>query len=250
MTVWYEGLTKAQKDLYTGALAADSISIRINITLLNNNEKEIGSLSADNDYEKAVTKDIPGVVSGQVDMDMEAEIERQLQITLYDPQQKLSFDKTNPFAPLYMDRHVSAEHLTWVEALDEWVNSGVMWGPITRFSRTGAEVTIEAHSKEALGLAPNLLWTTIKLHKGMYVTDAIKKLLRQNGEQRFSLPDINRKLHKDIIAARHTQPWKLAKRLAASIDRQLYYDGRGRVCLRRWPDEPSLVMADGYQRGF
>jgi hypothetical protein len=42
----------------------------------------------------------------------------------------------------------------------------------------------------------------------------------------------------------------MAKRLSNSIDRQLYYDGRGRVCMRQWPDEPKLVMADGYQRGF
>jgi hypothetical protein len=138
----------------------------------------------------------------------------------------------------------------WVEELEEWVSTGVMWGPITRFSRQGTEVTIEAHSKEGLGLAPNLLWKTIKLHKGMYVTDAIKKLLRENGETRFSLPDLNRRLHKDIIAARHTEPWRMAKRLSNSIDRQLYYDGRGRVCMRQWPDEPKLVMADGYQRGF
>jgi hypothetical protein len=239
------GLTRNQLNLYEQALAATVVWMKINVVLRDQNEKPIGSLSAETDWEKAVTTNIAGVIDGQVDLDWEADVTRQLSLVVSDPLDKLSFGKT-----VGNSAFCSVEHCIWVERLDDWVEVPVFWGPLSRFERDGHQVSLEALGKESLGLAPHLCWKTMKFPKGMLATTAIKKILQEQGETRFSLPDLKSKLHKDVIASKRSEPWRLCKRIASSVDRQLFYDPSGHVRMRRWPDHVSTVFADGLQRGY
>jgi len=240
-------LRRSEVKAYEDALAGNAISMRLHVTLRNADEKPIGSLTADGDWERALTRGIPGVIDAQVDVDSAADVTHQFRCTVTDPLGQLVFDKDNPGKGLFPDRLVSAEHSLWVEDLDDWIDAPVFWGPISRFERTGHEVSIEAWGKESLALAPNLLWKTMKLNDGDKVVDAIKKLLKAKGERRFDFPDFERKLSKDIWLGPRTEPWKRAKRMAASCNAQLFYGGDGYCRMRKWPDDPVAVLTDGYR---
>lgn len=237
-------LSRAERQAYETALQATEIETKIEVTIRDRDEKAIGSLTAEPDWEKATYRGIPGVIEGQIDVDMSADVTHQCSLTVTDPKGKLEFDPDTPAqSGLFVDKFVSVRHLLKVG--DEYHACPVFWGSVTKFDRQGSEVSIEGMGKEALALEPCLVWATVKLHKGMLVTEAIKKVMRAQGERRFDLPNVQRKLHRDITVARGSEAWRVASRLANSIDMQLFYDGAGRCRLRRWSDDPTLVFREG-----
>jgi hypothetical protein len=125
------------------------------------------------------------------------------------------------------------------------VDVPVFWGLITGLSQDGNEVTIQAAGKEILGLDPHLLWNTMELHKGRRRIAAIRDVLEAIGETRFDLPDLSAKLLKPLSLNRHAQPWHVAKAIAGGEDWQLFYDGRGRARVRRWPQNRVYTWRAG-----
>jgi hypothetical protein len=67
------------------------------------------------------------------------------------------------------------------------------------------------------------------------------------GETLFDFPDAKVKLRKPVSMGRTSEPWKVAQRLARSIDRQLFYDARGKLRLRTLPPQPVFKFKTGAQ---
>jgi hypothetical protein len=239
-------VTSAERDAYEAALTATEIEARLDVTIRDRDEKPIGSLTADTNWERANYRGVPGVYDGQVDADWEADVTHQAKLTVSDPALRLDFNQDSPAAgALFVDKMVSIEHLLWVPDFARWQPCGIFWGPITRFRHAGYRVEIEAMGKEMLALDPHVLWRTIPLQRGMLVTEAIKRLMRAMGERRFDFPHIRRKLHKNMTVGKREEVWKVCTRLANSIDCMLFYDGAGRLRLRRHPEDPAFEFHDG-----
>lgn len=148
----------------------------------------------------------------------------------------------------FADNFISILYGVWVEDLSggaDWVDVPVFWGPITGLSKNGDQVTIRGEGKEVLGLDPVLLWTPITLRKGQRRTAAIRDVLEAIGERRFSFPSFGQKLKGRWSLDRHKQAWLVASRIARSGDWQLFYDGRGRARLRRFPQNRVWLFKSG-----
>jgi len=240
-------LTRAEREAYESALiASERFPAHLEVTMRDRDEKAIGSLTADTDTERAEFRQSAGVLDGQIDVDWTEDVTHHLpSLVVSDPKGKLTFDKDAPAqGALHIANFISIRHLLWVPDLEREISCPLFWGSVTKFSHEGTTVSIEAMGKESLALQPHVLWTTVKLHKGMLITDAIKRLMREMGERRFDFPKIGRKLHKDMTIARAQEAWRVCTKLANSIDKMLYYDGLGRLRLRNYPEDPTITFTD------
>lgn len=173
---------------------------------------------------------------GQVTVEAPRDVTRSLNLTILDPRHQYGFDAdTFQGGLLDLTRMV---RIFWVvdgPLLARPISQPVFTGPITDLARTGALVEIEAQGKEIRGLTPSR--RTLRIPAGTPRTDAIKIILRERmGETRLGgIPDLPAKLPDRVIVGPKDQPWKVAKRISLSFNRQLFYDGAGVPRLRKKP---------------
>lgn len=205
----------------------------LDVRILDRNENQISSLTA------------PGslVVGGQVDVDTSRAVTRSISIDVIDPTHRLYLDPDSPHkGALYPGQSLRVLRWEWVEELTDWIMVPVFWGPISLFTRKGHEVTIEGQGKESLYLEPGLLWEPLTFRKGFPTVTALHDVLYRRGERRFALPHMNNRLPNKLSLTRHDEPWKVAKALAHSLNRQLYVTGDGIVKVRSTPSSAVLPM--------
>lgn len=187
----------------------------------------------------------PDFVDGQVMVDATQGAEqptRILDLSFTDPTRSIHFEPNAPGeAPLHRSRIVQVTDARRVEELGEWVECEVFTGPIWDFDRLGALVTIVGHGLERQGLGQK--WTPRTFRKRTKKTDAIRDLLYDTGERRLGgIPDLGARMPERLTVTRMDSPWPRAVRLAASMDRQLFYPGHGRPILRRIPSKPVFTF--------
>ena len=216
----------------------NSHTVRFRVRIHNGNEEQIGA--ADENLR---------ILGGAVQVDAKADVTRALDLTLLDPGEKVKLDPDNvKEAAFSHERFISVQRGVWVKQMDngegDWVWVPIFWGPLASFDRTGSEVSVMALGKESLMLAPHLMYQSMHLNRGTKVTDGIKRILRHYGETRFDIPDLAYKVRKKggISIGRWEEGWRAAQRLANSIDRQLYYDARGKAVLRRHQENVVWVF--------
>jgi hypothetical protein len=191
----------------------------------------------------------PHFTDGQVNVDTAQAgtdavgITRSATLTLNDPSKALPFHSSHPSdSALYRDRMVHVVYDVYVPELADWIPIPVFTGPVTKVSRDGDAVNVEAQGKEAgaLGAA----WRPLTLHKGMKKTDAIATILDWRvGERHYSIPDLPNRLPKSISMHRHTKPWAIALHIAHSMGMQLFYDGAGMCRLRHRPNTNGFTFS-------
>jgi hypothetical protein len=192
------------------------------------------------DHDEKVTSTVTNrILSGAVQFDMSSAPHRSLEMVLLEPRRSPQWLPEGPGdASVFADNFISVQWGIWVNDLSDgpgWVDVPVFWGPVTGMSQDGDQITITAAGKETLGLDPCLLWDTMHVQKGQTRVKAIRAILAAQGEARFDLPDLPAKIGKKMSLNRHAQPWHVAKAIAGGADLQLFYDGRGRARVRRWP---------------
>lgn len=263
-------LTHDEWDLYLDALCSSHV-INHRFTIYDQNEDPIGSLRAP----------VNRVLDGSVTMDATASISRSLELTLFDPHDKLHFvDHSAAHAALYADRYIGVHYGVYVPALDDIIYCPVFRGPLTEFSRDGYQVTIEAQGKEAHQLDPFFVTHQYELKHGMTLEEAIRNVLSRLGEQKIHLPDLSdRTLHRNHHVAAQAEPWNViagGKHVSglsvswsehdkdkkqkksrqtkhnvpalirlAKHDLRLIYDSRGRVTSRHNLHNAHFVFRDG-----
>jgi hypothetical protein len=234
------GLTSEERRQYELALRS-SHQVYIAVWLLDGNEDAIASL----------TQPASMVLSGQVLIDASAEITRSLQLEVLDPRHRLFLSPSSPRATaIYPGKMIRVVRYDYVAGMGSYVACPVFWGPITRFEREGHIARIQAVGKESLNLVPRVMWESFTIKKGRKVVSAIRDVLTKAGEQRFSFPDPGRRaLPKRLAVLRHDEGWKIAKRLARSINRELFYDGRGKARLRSKLTKPIFRFYDVELKG-
>lgn len=112
----------------------------------------------------------------------------------------------------------------------------VFTGPVSGVERDDITLMVKALGKESLGLTN--MYEARVFKKGMEKLHCIKIILRDfMGETKMDIPDTIRgkspRLPNDMKLSREDTPWAIAKKIAASMNVQLFYDGRGIAVLRQ-----------------
>jgi hypothetical protein len=205
------------------------------------------------------------VLDGQVNVATDADgPTRSMSVSLYDPERRLRLDSDAPTAgSLFADRMLRAWYGVNVPGVG-WVDVPVFTGPIMRVSRDDVTLNVECQGKESLALNP--VWRSYTVEKGVAKVEAIRRILRERaGETDFDLPDLAVKLGAPVVLAPEPPgprtvgegekkrevpfggmstdtPWGLARKIAQSMSRQLFYDGLGRCRLREIPGSPLFTF--------
>lgn len=216
------------------ALLQSHHSIDVVCTLLDLDGNEIagGDLSA-------------RLLDGQVTVDATAKIVRGMDMDLFDPLSALHLDSKSPDAgALFADRMIRVRY-AWINpAQTVRYSCPIFTGPITKLDRNGVALQVECMGKEIFGLAPT--WNERTFKKGFTVTTAIRILVRDYmGENDFNIPDLDKKLPRNVSVGGDQFPWKVAKKLAASIGYHLFFDGFGTCQMRKMPKSPIWTFRQG-----
>lgn len=213
---------------------------RLHRTLIGNHrvKTRVTVMNLEGDSLRTIT---PRFLDGQINV-ADGPVSRSLTATILDPSRTLNFDSSNPSdGALYADRMLRVTVDVLVPG-DGWVAIPCFTGPVTKFDRTDAVVTVECQGKEALSMGQ--LWRPLTIKKGTKKTDALRRILARTGENRFSIPDLAEKLPKDLSLGRESQPWLACLKIARSMNRQLYYDGRGVCRLRKYPGNALFTFTE------
>lgn len=204
----------------------------------------VHSLRLDGTYDADLSARL---IDGQIDVDGTADVTRTASLTLLDATGSLDFDSDSPVdAALFLDRMLHVEYGVRVDFGHgngwEWFDVPVFTGPITGMNRDGNTVGLTASGKEVLCMGA--VWRPLTLRKNTRKTYAIRTILAERaGETRFEIPQLRARLPQAMTLGRDDVPWNRARRIARSLgNRQLFYDGRGVVRLRRHPHRPVLTF--------
>lgn len=216
------GLTASEQRAFHRALT-DSHDIDVRITLLDLEEHYIGDLSG-------------WLLGGQVIGDMNAEVTRSAQVTILDPGGRSGIDPDMPERAVRHDRMLSISYGVWVDELGRWVRVPVFRGPISRASRDGDVLEVEALGKEHLlrtdgGIVHNYA-------AGLTRTGVIEDIAKKMGERRMVIPSWAARTSKRSIIVNlgwQSHPWSWMQAAARSMRGQLFYDGSGTLRLRQAP---------------
>ena len=228
-------LTPADYKTFVQALG-NPHSVRVDVAVLTLDEDELSRIA-------------PHILDGQVDVDADADVTRSLTMTVLDPNHSLQLDSDSPDdGALYADRMIQVIYSVLVPGLGR-VDVPVFTGPLVDLERNGSQLQITAHGKEDLATGC-WTWRPITIKKGALKSDAIRTVLAERaGEKNFDIPDVVNKagkpitLPKPLSLGRAAAPWPRVRKIAQSINRQLYYNGAGVCRLRIRPRRPVFTFA-------
>jgi hypothetical protein len=235
-------LTPAERSAFEAALRT-SHRMRVKLELFDRNEESLGELGGK-------------LLSGSVQIDSTADVRRSLSLSLLDERGRIRFEPDSPSeGSVHADNYISAKYGVGVSSLVArdfdldpfWVDVPVFYGPVTLFERNGAEAKVECQGKESLMLAPHYVGKGYTLRKGDRTDEAIEKVARHAGEERFLLPDMPKRLPRARGVGPHSEGWKVIRGGEESAkgkpipgliakggaDMEPYYNGRGELTARR-----------------
>lgn len=209
------------------------------LTMSHNLHIRVRVLDLDHNYRE----DLSSVfVDGQVNFDADAEITRSLDLTVFDPLRAIQLDPDSP-SPLgiFIANQISVVYVISNPTRTKSWDIPVFCGPIEKVDRDGMFLNIKCLGKEVLSLGN--LWRGRDYRKGQEKTTVIRSILTSLcGESKLDVPNLSQRLPEPLNLSRSTKPWILAKRLAATMGYQLFYDGRGVARLRRKPNNMSFIF--------
>lgn len=187
----------------------------------------------------------PRVMSGQVNIDVDAAPTRQASLTAYDPDGLVDVDFRDGTPRI--DRMIRIYYNVFVDIDDiGWVQIPIFTGPVTVTKRDAdGLLTIEAVGKEEFARKPCGVTRTWK--KGTNRANLIKALMRDlTGERSFNFPSsVSGRTAKDLNIKFGSHPWSHSRTQARALGMDLFYDGKGVLRLRKRAVRPSFVFKDG-----
>ncbi len=205
---------------------------------------DIQLLTLSHKYEGLITKHLLG---GQVNFDAEAtEATRSCNLQLLDPTHALQLDSSAPAdGSLYGTKMIKViYHVIPIDGKPRF-SIPIFTGPLTKVSRNGPILDIEAMGKEILSL--DLVWKGRTFRAGMKKTEVIALILTEMGGEAKGKLDFANKAAKNpnkISVDRKDTPWAKAQSIAQSMGMQLFYDGRGVARLRQLPNKTVHVFEE------
>lgn len=206
--------------------------IRIRVDLLDMDQNYLGTATG-------------RVLSGQVDVDVSAEITRSCGLTVLDPDHLLNLDSSATFGgSLFLDRMIRVRYGVYSEEFPRWVDIPVFTGPIDDVERDGDVVSLNAIGKESLLLGPastHRSWLS-----GSYKTTVLRELLAMFGEAYTEIPHQSTKTTKVLSIAPSTIPWQYIQSVARSWGGgRIVYDGAGYARFQTQNNSPQWTFRGG-----
>lgn len=160
---------------------------------------------------------------GEVNFDVKRKPRRILNLPLFDPRGHVDAKRS---------KMIQVIDSRFVSELGRWIDVEVFTGPIQpTTTRNGPELHIVAHGLEVQAMGAPM--HTITIDDKTKKTAAIRRLLGSAGESFFGgIPDMPRTTAKRIVVHHLDPVWPVCERLAASMNRVLFYNGRGRPIMR------------------
>lgn len=224
------GLSSSEKKALLRTLSSSHM-VSVDVHLLDLEHRSLAKLSG-------------RVTGGQVNIDVDADVTRQAQLTILDPKAQVSVD-TDDGAPR-LDRMIRIHYNVWVDApINNWVGIPIFTGPITTVRREEGVITVEALGKELIALDPG--WRSATYPKGRNKVDTLRAIMRDlTGERHFQMPTAwSARTEKTISLTKNAAGWTWAKNISKSLGAQVFYDGRGKLRLRRRPIRSVFTFRDG-----
>lgn len=251
------GFSQTERALFEATLCK-SHKIRIGVRLLDlnmNPAPRIGNVTSD------ISKFL---IDGQVSFSAGADISvRSLSATFLDPKSDLLLESGDPRdGVLFVDRMLQITYEVWVpdvDRIEKWMAIPIFTGPITKLDRAAGVLTLEATGKETLA---GLVYKPYTIPATTKKIDAIRQILKYGGENFFfDLGTSDTPLGKAVVGSSAPKPqsnstssteepentnmWSQAEDIAQGMDSYLYYDGLGRVNLRKFSDISLFTFRDG-----
>lgn len=188
------------------------------------------------------------LMDGQVDVVApkynggDIEVSRTAMLTLLDPTKTLALDSGSPAGgAFYMDRMIRISYS--VRCPSQWVDVPVFTGPIVKVDRDGDLINVECHGKEYYALRTAWKTGTFSGRKG----DVMRELLQRTGERSdcAQFPDTKATVSKPVSVGRDSKIWAHIWKINASMDRILFYNGRGIAVSRKKSDKSVLTVTSG-----
>lgn len=185
-------------------------------------------------------------LDGFVTIDVTAETVYSLDLTLNDPSRSIRFEPDDGDLPIYLAKVIRVWDERWVPnpaGGGDWVACPVFTGPVADFDRDGATVTLRCRDMSWFAMGDVVDGFTRK--KDVKVTDVIRKLFKDSGENRLgAVPDLSNRLGTDLQVEGSEHRWDLIVSLAKDLGRVAAYDPRGVPYVRKTPPKPGLRLGD------
>lgn len=189
------------------------------------------------------------LLGGQVTVDADAtEATRSLTLEVLDPRQRLRLDSEGATdGSIYYTRMIRVIYTVISVDKDERYHIPIFCGPISKVSRNGPVLSIDALGKEKLSMAS--VWKAQKYKKGASKRATLIDILTDIGGESPSKMDVPRlkgdpRLGTALSVNRETNAWAAFKKLAASMTLHAFYDGRGVARARKLSDKTVWVFRE------
>lgn len=185
------------------------------------------------------------VLSGQVNIDVTADVTRSATLELLDPEHKLNLDANAPTdGSLYFTKMVKIVYVVSTPNFSKSYAIPIFTGPLTKVDRAGPVVSVEAQGKEIM--ASSAIWSAKTFKKGLKKVEIIRRIMEAAGEapSKMQFPDRDARISTNVSANRKFTFWNLARKIARGMNLQLFYDGRGVLRLRKIPAKSVYTFLD------
>lgn len=183
----------------------------------------------------------PYLIDGEIQGN-HAAISRSGSVTLSDKRRALPFDADHPTSTAVdLRRMLRVIWSIWIPSWGsggEWADIPIFTGPVWGMQRDGDQAVITVRDKGAFGMGAN--WAPMHIPKHTQKTDAIRRILTDRmgaADHELDIPDLDARLPRHVSLHRQAHPWIAARRIARSMDRELFYDGAGVCRLRHHPNQ-------------
>ena len=185
------------------------------------------------------------MLSGQVDIDADADITRSCQVELLDPFSQLQLDGKSPDdGSIYYTRMFRIVYSVISIDGDTRFDIPIFCGPLNKAERNGAVLSCTAVGKESL--ASSNVWKTRSFKKNYQKYEVIRVIMSEvAGEQKLALKKIPGKGAKVRLTAGNDNAWAVCKRLANSLNAVFFYDGRGVLNMRHQTSITKYTFQQG-----
>lgn len=187
------------------------------------------------------------MIDGQVNISSSSDVSRSASLSIYDPYGDIGVETTNPHEGAYYYSRMVKIHYGIrrpLDPADKTVYIPIFTGPINSLSRAGKFVQIECIGKESL--AKHSFWRPQAWPVGTYHWWVVQEIMKQrSGESRFMLDQIASRISSALYYPDRANVWQAAVDVASWGGYQLFYDGDGRLRLRKYPETPDFEFRDG-----
>jgi hypothetical protein len=192
------------------------------------------------------------LLSGQVTMDVTAEVTRSATLELLDPLRRLKLDTQAPTdGSLFMTQMIRVTYVISTPDRGEQYFIPIFTGPLTKVTRTGPVLNVEAQGKEIISFSS--MWKGKTFKKNLKKVDVIQRVMKLSGEALRHMdlrdPRPHARLPENLSTNRAAIFWKIARKLAVGMNMQLFYDGRGVLRLRKTPGKVAYVFRQSNSAG-